>query len=101
MDDLTMIRVQIADHVALITMDNPPVNAQNAALQDEMIRVFDRLSDMEEVRVAVLTGKGRCFCAGVDIKARAGQQRARRATPGAACASPANAFTRSSNAASP
>jgi enoyl-CoA hydratase/carnithine racemase len=41
-----------------------------------MIRVFDRLSDMEEVRVAVLTGKGRCFCAGVDIKARAGQQRA-------------------------
>ena len=75
MDDLTMIRVQIADHVALVTMDNPPVNAQNAALQDEMIRVFDRLSDMEEVRVAVLTGKGRCFCAGVDLKARAGQQR--------------------------
>ena len=75
MDDLTMIRVQIADHVALVTMDNPPVNAQNAALHDEMIRAFDRLSDMDEVRVAVLTGKGRCFCAGVDIKARAGQQR--------------------------
>lgn len=75
MDDLTMIRVQIADHIALVTMDNPPVNAQNVAFQDEMIRVFDRLSDMEEVRVAVLTGKGKCFCAGVDIKARAGQQR--------------------------
>jgi enoyl-CoA hydratase len=26
-----MVRVQIADHIALITMDNPPVNAQNAA----------------------------------------------------------------------
>lgn len=75
MDDLTMIRLQIADHVALVTMDNPPVNAQNAVLQDEMIRVFDRLSDMDEVRVAVLTGKGKCFCAGIDIKARAGQQR--------------------------
>ena len=75
MDDLTMVRVQIADHIALVTMDNPPVNAQNAAFQDEMIRAFDRLSDLDEVRVAVLTGKGKCFCAGVDIKARAGQQR--------------------------
>ena len=27
------------------------------------------------MRVAVLTGKGKCFCAGVDIKARAGGQR--------------------------
>jgi enoyl-CoA hydratase len=75
MDDLTMIRVQIADHIAVVTMDNPPVNAQNAAFQEEMIRVFDRISDMEEVRVAVLTGKGKCFCAGVDIKARAGALR--------------------------
>jgi enoyl-CoA hydratase/carnithine racemase len=75
MDDLKMIRVQIADHIAVVTMDNPPVNAQNAELQDEMIRAFDRLSDMDEVRVAVLTGQGKCFCAGVDIKARAGAQR--------------------------
>ncbi|WP_332053602.1 enoyl-CoA hydratase-related protein [Reyranella sp.] len=69
-----MIRVQITDHVARVTMDHPPVNAQNAAFQDEMIHAFDRLSDMGEVRVAVLSGKGRCFCAGVDIKARADQQ---------------------------
>lgn len=75
MDDLSMIRLQIADHVAVVTMDNPPVNAQNAEFQDEMIRVFDRLSDMDEVRVAVLTGNGKCFCAGVDIKARAGAAR--------------------------
>ena len=52
MDDLKMIRVQIADHIAVVTMDNPPVNAQNGELQDEMIRAFDRLSDMDEVRVA-------------------------------------------------
>ena len=58
MDDLKMVRLEIADHVAVVTMDNPPVNAQNAELQDEMIRTFDRLSDLEDVRVAVLTGKG-------------------------------------------
>src|SRR5260370_37156083 len=40
-----------------------------------MIRAFDRISDLDEVRVAVLTGKGKCFCAGVDIKARAGVRR--------------------------
>lgn len=67
--------MQVADHIARVTMDNPPVNAQNADLQDEMIRAFDGLSYLEEVRVAVLTGKGKCFCAGVDIEARAGAQR--------------------------
>src|SRR5262245_39843564 len=75
MDDLKMLDVQITDHIAVVTMDNPPVNAQNAALQDEMIGVFDRLSDLDDVRVAVLTGKGKCFCAGIDIKARASAQR--------------------------
>lgn len=75
MDDLKMVHVQIADHIALVTMDNPPVNAQNALLQDEMIGTFDRISDLDEVRAAVLTGKGKCFCAGVDIKARAGTRR--------------------------
>ncbi len=37
-------------------MDNPPVNTQNAELQDELIRAFDRLSNPDEVRVAMLTG---------------------------------------------
>ena len=34
MDDLKMIRVQISDFIAVVTMDNPPVNAQNAELQE-------------------------------------------------------------------
>lgn len=42
MDDLRMVHVQIADHIARVTMDNPPVSAQNADLQDEMLRAFDR-----------------------------------------------------------
>jgi enoyl-CoA hydratase/carnithine racemase len=66
-------RVAIADHVAEVTIAHPPVNAQNEATQDELILIMDCLSDRDEVRAVILTGEGRAFCAGVDIKARAGK----------------------------
>ena len=56
--------------VAVVTMDNPPVNAQNAAFSIEMAWVFDSLSDRKDVRVVVLTGAGKVFSAGADLKAR-------------------------------
>ncbi len=71
MDDLTLMRVVIEDHVAVVTMDNPPVNAQDRRFNEELALAFDRISEMEEVRCAVLTGAGRVFSAGADIKARA------------------------------
>jgi enoyl-CoA hydratase/carnithine racemase len=64
------IKCEVQDYIAFVTMDRPPVNAVNAQFQEEMIGVFDALSDREDVRVAVLTGAGRVFCAGADIKAR-------------------------------
>lgn len=66
-------RVEIADFVATVTMSNPPVNAQTDLTQEELIFAMDCLSDRDDVRVVVLTGEGRAFCAGVDIKARAGK----------------------------
>jgi enoyl-CoA hydratase/carnithine racemase len=65
-----IIKCDVREHIALVTMDRPPVNAVNAQFHDEMMRVFDALSDREDVRVAILTGAGRVFCAGADIKAR-------------------------------
>lgn len=59
-----------SDGVALVTMNHPPVNAMNAALRDGLTEVFDALSDRSDVRVAVLTGAGKVFCAGADIKER-------------------------------
>lgn len=58
------------DGVAWVTMDQPPVNALSAALSDAITDCFDALTDRRDVRVAVLTGAGRVFCAGADIKAR-------------------------------
>ena len=67
-----IIRCEIADHIAVVTMDNPPVNAQDRRFHEEMMGVFDTLSDMDEVRVAVLTGAGKVFSAGANIKDKAG-----------------------------
>jgi enoyl-CoA hydratase/carnithine racemase len=68
--DLTVIKLEVADHIARVTMNNPPVNAQNAQFNIEMAWVFDSLSDRSDVRVAILTGAGRVFSAGADMKAR-------------------------------
>lgn len=70
--DLEFIKLDVQDYVATVTMDRPPVNAQNAQFRDEMMYVFDSFNDREDVRVAVLTGAGKVFCAGADIKERRG-----------------------------
>ena len=70
-DDLTQLHVQVADHVATLTMDAPPVNALTRTLNDELTLALDRISEMDEVRVVVLTGAGKVFCAGADLKGRA------------------------------
>ena len=71
MDDLTQLEVRIADHVATLTMDAPPVNALTRVLNDELTLALDRVSEMDEVRAVVLTGRGKVFCAGADLKGRA------------------------------
>lgn len=68
--DLQTCRVEVADFIATVTLDRPPVNAQNRRLRDEIVWLFDTLSDRDDVRVVVLTGAGDVFSAGADIKER-------------------------------
>src|SRR5436305_14253558 len=70
--DLTQFRLDVADGIATVTFDRPPVNAQNRATREELIRVFDTIGDRDDVRVAILTGAGKIFSAGADLKERAG-----------------------------
>lgn len=67
------VRCEIEDFIAVVTMDRPPVNAQDRQFHQEMMLVFDALSDDDRVRAVVLTGAGRIFSAGADIKSRAAQ----------------------------
>ena len=64
--DLT---VAIADHVATVTLERPPVNAITRSTMVELRDTFRSLGDDPDVRVAVFTGAGeKAFMAGVDLK---------------------------------
>jgi len=63
------LEVEIADRIALVTMDRPESrNAINAAMHRGLEIVFHELSYDPDVRVIVLTGAGDVFCAGGDTK---------------------------------
>ena len=71
MTPFTQLDVQIEAHVATLTLNSPPVNALTRTLNDELTHALDQISEMDEVRVVVLTGAGKVFCAGADLKGRA------------------------------
>jgi len=64
------IRYEVADRVLTITLDRPDrLNAFTATMGRELIEAFDRADADDEVRVVVVTGAGRGFCAGADLAA--------------------------------
>ncbi|KRB98779.1 enoyl-CoA hydratase [Hydrogenophaga sp. Root209] len=64
------LQLQIDEGIAVVTLNRAPVNAQNAELRGEIIECFDTLSDMAEVAAIVITGAGKTFSAGADIRER-------------------------------
>lgn len=71
MKEFTQLRVQREGHVAVLTLDAPPVNALTRILNDELTEALDIVSETPEIRAVVLTGAGKVFCAGADLKGRA------------------------------
>ena len=62
--------------IATVTLNRPEVlNALDTELSGEMERVVKDLEDDKEVRVVVLTGAGKAFCAGRDMQGMASQAR--------------------------
>jgi enoyl-CoA hydratase/carnithine racemase len=60
-------------HVATITYNRPQaLNAINGALRADLNAAFARFRDDEEAWVAIVTGAGKAFCAGADLKDGAG-----------------------------
>ncbi len=65
----TFVTTEHEGVVALVTIDNPPLNALSAALLEELEAEVDRLDGDDATRAIVLQGGGeRAFVAGADIK---------------------------------
>jgi len=83
----------VEDGIATITLNRPEkLNAFNTQMMKDMIAAFDATDADDDVRVVIVTGAGRAFCAGADLSAgaetfnyetRGGQDRQARTVEGA------------------
>ncbi len=63
---------EVSGGVATITLNRPDaMNSINADLSAGLMDALHQVRDREDVRVAILTGNGRAFCAGADLRGRA------------------------------
>jgi 2-(1,2-epoxy-1,2-dihydrophenyl)acetyl-CoA isomerase len=67
----SVLRYEVADAIATITLDRPEaLNALTVPLKTELLAAFRTVARDRGVRAVVLTGAGRAFCAGQDLKER-------------------------------
>ncbi len=70
--EYSSIKAEIEGGIAIITLDKPEkMNAFDDILSAELDDVFAKLEEDDDVNVIVLTGTGKAFCAGGDVKAMA------------------------------
>jgi enoyl-CoA hydratase len=69
-----VVRTDVRDGVARVALDRPHArNGVNMAMCQELRRAFEELDCAPEVRTVFLSGNGPVFCAGADLKERAGK----------------------------
>ena len=67
------ITVEIKGDIAVITLNRPEkLNASTPHMRDELAQALDEIESNDEVRVAIVTGAGRVFCAGADRQSLTG-----------------------------
>jgi enoyl-CoA hydratase/carnithine racemase len=66
------ITLEVEDGIATLTLNRPDkLNAFNTTMMKELIAAFDATDANDDVRVVIVTGAGRGFCAGADLSAGA------------------------------
>jgi len=68
---MDLLQIEIADGVALLTLNNPPMNLVSLELTRQLSETLDRLAQDKAVRALVISGANpgaRAFCAGSDVK---------------------------------
>ena len=68
MNGETVLTDHLPGGVAVVTLDRPPVNALNPACLGALDGALEALQSNRDVRAVMLTGAGKAFCAGMDLK---------------------------------
>ncbi len=77
------IRYQVADRIATITLNRPDsLNALNAEMRRELLEAVKAVRRDDEIRAVVITGAGRGFCSGADLRGGSGEREFRRVLVG-------------------
>lgn len=62
------ILYEVSDHIGTVTLNRPDrLNSVNTQMVNELVDVFGRTDADDDVRVVIVTGAGRAFCAGADL----------------------------------
>lgn len=64
----SIVRLEVADGVATLTLDAPPLNVFDTPMRQALEDASHRLRHDEDVRAVVLYGGERCFAAGADVE---------------------------------
>ena len=71
---MSLIEYSLDDHIAVIQLNRPDrLNAMSPEMGEELMEAFRRFNADDDAWVGILTGSGRAFCAGRDMKAQAAQ----------------------------
>jgi len=69
--DFEQIKYEVDGRIALITLNRPDnLNAWTIIMMNELIQALDIADNDDAVRVVIVTGAGRAFCAGADLSAK-------------------------------
>ena len=73
--EISTLAITLADHVAEVRLNRPDKsNAMNEAMWQEIRQAFAWVDATPEARVAILSGEGKNFCAGIDLAMLGGIQ---------------------------
>lgn len=74
--DFQYIKFDVANGIATVTLNRPEVyNALNDGITYELQDALKKVAKDDSIRVMVLTGAGKAFCSGQDLKAASGQEK--------------------------